>query len=155
MNPRPPLSLAELNSALTAARRCRAEWLLSMDAGVLGLAELVSHATTDPGAPLRAIHLAEILRTQPGWGRRRSKAAMEILRRRIGVPETTPSWRLTVGWLVDRRCSGQRLTALCDQLTNDARSAPSDRFPYTPAAARLPSGRLYQPSPTAEPFETW
>jgi hypothetical protein len=153
MNPRPPLSLAELNSALAAARRCRAEWLLSMDAGLLGVAELVSHASTEEGAPLRAIHLTEILQSQPGWGRRRSKAAMETLRRRTQVGGTTPNHRLTVGWLVDRRSSGQRLTALCDQLTNDPRSAPSGGFPYTPVAR--PSGRLYQSPPAADTFETW
>jgi|GEM_PF-2044283 hypothetical protein len=153
MNPIAPMPIGELNSALAASRRVRAEWLLSMDAGVLGVAELVSHATTEAGAPLRALHIAEVLRTQPGWGRRRTRVAMETLRRRLGVPETTPNHRLTVGWLTDRRSSGNRLTALCDQLTSDPRSAPSAGFPFTPVVP-LPSGRLYQSSSPADTFET-
>jgi hypothetical protein len=146
MSPITPTPIPELNSALAASRRVRAEWLLAMEAGVLGVAELVSHATTEEGAPLRAIHLAEILRTQPGWGRRRTRVAMETLRRRLGVPGTTPDYRLTVGWLVDRRSSGWRRIALCDQLTNDPRSAPSAGFPYTPVDIKLshPPGEIGQ-----------
>jgi hypothetical protein len=132
MKPAGAVPLEQLNSALAGARRVRAEWLLSMNAGVLSLADLVSHADTDAGVALRAIHLMEILQTQPKWGRQRSKVAMEALRRRCEVADSTPNRRLTVGWLIDHRTSGQRVTALGDQLTSGNRSAPSAGFPYTP-----------------------
>jgi len=142
-----PSSMERPRAALAAARRYRAEWLLSMNAGLLGIADLVEAARTEQGRPLRRLTVYELFRTSPDWSKRKADLALETLRRLAAVPADLPSRKLTVGWLVDPRSDGRRVSILADVLLSGQgrRLPPSDRFPYSPVAV-TPS-RRFSPAP--------
>ena len=128
----PPNRVAELNQARAAARRARADWLLALETGVLGVDELVAAAGADPRSPLRRIKLFQLLASLPGSTPSRACGVLAAFRRIAGVPRALPDRELTVGWLVDGRSNPRRVTALVDALNASDRRPPSERFPWSP-----------------------
>lgn len=128
----PPNPVAKLNQAVAAARQARADWLLALEARVLGVDELVATAGSDPRSPLRRIKLFQVLASLPGSTPSRARGVMAAFRRIAGVPRALPDRELTVGWLVDGRSNPRRMTALVDALNASDRQPPSERFPWSP-----------------------
>jgi hypothetical protein len=124
--------VAELNQARAAARRARADWLLALDARVLGVDELVAAASADPQSPLRRIKLFQMIASLPGSTPSRARDMLAAFRPIAGVARSLPDRELTVGWLVDRRSNPRRITALVDALNAPDRRPPSERFPWSP-----------------------
>jgi hypothetical protein len=129
-------SVADMNSARSQAQRLRAEWLLSINAGLLTLPELVEFAATPDGAALRSIRLRGLLMSQPRWGETRADAVLSALRAVLYLPADIPLAKLAVGWLLDNRSAdGRRFDAFLD-VTGTDRIAPWRGFPFSenPAA---------------------
>lgn len=82
----PPNPVAKLNQAVAAARQARADWLLALEARVLGVDELVATAGSDPRSPLRRIKLFQVLASLPGSTPSRARGVMAAFRRIAGVP---------------------------------------------------------------------
>lgn len=140
MAPTPPVGapIQVLHSAREAANRYRAQWLLSVAQGMLSPLELIENAAAEPGRPLRAIRLLELLRTQDGWGMARARGVLCSLRRILNVPDTIPDRDLKIAWLLDNRTAGQRVDAWIDVAGAAAaggRRTPWPRFPYAPPPA--------------------
>lgn len=133
MTPAPPDRHTAASRA-AAARRTRAEWVLSVHLGVTTVPDLIRAARTPEGRPLLRARLATVLAAQDGWSRTRALDAVAHIHRVLGEPADTPARAAarTVQWLVDARCGGHRLHALADAL-NTPRTAPWAGFPYTPA----------------------
>jgi hypothetical protein len=124
--------VAELNQARAAARRARADWLLALESGVLGVDELVAAASADPQSPLRRIRLFQMIASLPMASPSRARDMLAAFRRMAVMPRALPDRELTVGWLVDRRSNPRRITALVDALNASGRQPPSERFPWSP-----------------------
>lgn len=123
-------------SALTQARRkadrTRNEWLVSIDAGVVTVPDLLRAATTESGRALRKLGLRQVLESQPGFSRAQAERVLDHTRTLLGAE---PDLRLTVAWLIDPRTGGRRLQAWADALQQ--RDLPWTGFPYAPK----PNGR--------------
>lgn len=129
--PTPPdYPIADLAADLAAARRVRAEWLIAIEAGMLGAADLVNTAATPSGAALRAVTLHQLFVGQPGWDGAKTARAIMAVRRICGVDRKVPTRRLTVGWALDARSDGRRIRALAEALVGTDRKPPTPRFPY-------------------------
>lgn len=120
------MTLALAHTAKREAERMRAEWLYSVQVGVLTVPDLIQAATSESGRPLRRITLNQLLEAQ-GWGRARNQRALDHIRNLLG---TTSDRRLNVAWLVDARADGRRLQVWADALKE--RVPPWTGFPYTP-----------------------
>ncbi len=128
--PPPPHPVALLGQARAAARRARAEWLLALEATVLGVDELVAAAGASPRSPLRRITLFQVLASLPGATPSRARDDLAAFRRLAGVARAVPNRDLTVGWVVDGRSRPDRITALVDTLGSSDRRSPTERFPW-------------------------
>lgn len=146
INARPPLTVA--NTRKREANRTRAEWLASIQVGVLTVPDLINAALADDGASLRRIGLRQLLLAQ-SWGPTRVERTLTRLRTLTDPPAghhgtkvEASKRRLTVAWLVDRRVRGSRLAAWADVMQE--RTPPWTGFPFTPDPRQdgppLPSG---------------
>lgn len=126
--------------AAARARRYRAEWLLAVAEGFTSPLDLVSHAATNQGRPLRRIRLSELVGTQPGWGAGRVRKTMGGLLHQLAVhgQSQSPTTRLTVGWILDPRSNGRRFDSLIHALT--PRQTPWTGFPFEPQPAKTLGG---------------
>lgn len=123
---RPPRNdMAVVNSAAASARRLRAEWLQSITAGLVSADDLIAHAATDEGAPLRKLSLRQVILAPEGAGDVTLARRMAALAALVRVPA-----RPTVGWLIDTRAGGRRLLAWLDGQTE--RTTPVTGFPFAP-----------------------
>ncbi len=122
-----PLSLA--NAALHSARRQRAEWLIGLDSGLVDPMELIAHSAVDSGRALRRLTLRQVLIAQPRWGATR---ADEVLTRLHAFTHAQAELSgLTVGWLVDNRCTGgTRFSALFDVTATNREDPPWPGYPF-------------------------
>lgn len=124
------MSLALANSAKPAAARTRADFLLSLQTGLISISELIDAATSEDDRALRRLTLRQVLLHQEGWGRARTERVLSELTSSLGL---APTRRLTVAWLIDARAGGRRVRALADALSG---AQPWIGFPYAP----LPAG---------------
>lgn len=107
----------------------RAEWLISVTDGILTVPDIIEHAITGEGIPLRKISLYQLLLAQPGWGRKRTKQTLAHVR---DILETSmPEKEMTVGWLTAPRYGGKNMLAWIDAFTLRY-SAPWAGFPFSP-----------------------
>jgi len=126
-SPPPPVPLSRANAALTTARRQRAEWLIGLDSGLVDPMELIAHSVLDSGRALRRLTLRQILTAQPQWGRTR---AGEVLTRLHAFTHAQAELSgLTVGWLVDNRCTGTRFQAWFDVMATNHEDPPWPGYP--------------------------
>lgn len=115
------------------AHRYRASWLASLAAGMVTVDELVTHAASVEGKPLRTISLAMLLSSQDGWTP--SKAAETVRRftdaaRQKGRTRNAPPDRPTVSWLLDGRSPNRQLHW---QVTLADPDTPWPGFPFAAA----------------------
>jgi hypothetical protein len=132
--------MSAASTGLRVARRVRGEALAGLASGVLSPADLLELAASEDGRALRRILVRTVLR-ELGCTERRCGQLVELLRRLAKVDDDCSSRSLTLGWLLDRRTSGQRVTAFADVLVSGClsgapRSAPSTGWPYAAQAQR-------------------
>ena len=112
------------------AARERAEWLLAVASGVLEISELLETAINDPESVIHKITLRELLLSQEGWGKGRTKRILDSVRDTLGVD--IPIRSMTVGWLLSRKEVGaSRFLAWIDAF-DPRTSAPWVGFPFAP-----------------------
>lgn len=128
----PVPSRAHANAALAAARRTRARWLLAVTAGQVTPTEVIAQAATASGRPLLALTLRQLVIAQPGWGVRRTEAALAKL---ASFSQATTTRRMNISWLLDPRCAGSRYIAWCDVMHTRRDQAPWPGFPFTAGPA--------------------
>ena len=139
--PRNAVTVDALNSARRRAQRLRAEWLTSVHEGFMPVTDLIAYAATEDGAPLRRVRLRELLLSQERWGESRTETVLASLRAVLNLGDDLPLRRITVGWLLDNRTSGQRFDAFLDVLgaaTGAGRSTPWTGFPFTTVTEARP-----------------
>lgn len=110
------------------AQKGRAEWLVSLDAGLLTSKDLFEEASAARGKHLLRIPLRQVLLSTKGIGEARATKVLDRIRRLLGV--STPARDMTVGWLLDSRAGGRRFMAWVDA-TAEHRSEPWSGFPYS------------------------
>ncbi|WP_277209219.1 hypothetical protein [Isoptericola croceus] len=126
-----PASVTQARSALAAARRHRAEYLMSITEGLLEVGDLIKAASAPDGHPLLVLRLHQVLLAQPGWGTTTTDRTLARLAGALGA-ELPPRGRLTVAWLLDPRSDGSRYLAWCEALRTDRTQPPWPGFPHTP-----------------------
>jgi hypothetical protein len=124
---RPSTPLWQANSARDAAAKLRAEWLVSLDAELVSVSDLLLHACTLEGRPLLRLPLRQVLLSQPDLGVARAGKILARIQDLLGLE--MPVRKMTVAWLLDRRAGGRRFMAWLDA-TQKSRSEPWPGFPY-------------------------
>lgn len=136
----PTVGLDRANSALAAARRYRAQWLLSLAYGATSTLELLRHAATVPGRPLTRLTLRQVLGAVPGVGMTTVRRQLQQLLAECGTGSELPN-RVTVGWLLDTRSRGRRLVAWLATVEIDTHQpAAWPGYPYTGAPTEVDLG---------------
>jgi hypothetical protein len=123
----PSTPLWRANNARAEAARDRAEWLVSLDAGVNTAEDLFEFACTFEGRPLLRLPLRQVLLARKGFGTARATKTLARVQSLLGVE--MPVRKMTVAWLLDSRVGGRRFMAWLD-CTRDFRSEPWSGFPY-------------------------
>ena len=123
----PVTSLAVANSARQEADRQRAEWLVSLDAGVTDVADFFEFACTLEGRPLLRVPLRQVMLAGLGFSEAKTRRALDRIQQLLGVEKTTRN--MTVAWLLDSRTGGKRFMAWLEA-TQILRSEPWSGFPY-------------------------
>lgn len=131
-------------SHAAAARRSaamrRAEYLMSVTDGMLGVNDVVEAAAQPGNKPLLRITLHQLLLSQPGWGEVRAGVTLDRLLTLLGLRlDTAGLRRLPLAWLLDPRAAGTRLLAWLDVVT-PGMAAPWPGYPFTPAPSRCLPG---------------
>lgn len=126
----PPTPLANANSALRSARTMRAEWSVGVAEGLLTSVDVIEHACTVEGRPLRRMKLRQLLLSQPHWGQARTGEAMTRFARFAGLAPSADLDELTAGWLIDSRAGGRRISAWLDAVEVRRDGPPWPGFPY-------------------------
>lgn len=147
----PPAPLGQAVTALAAARRYRAQWLLAVADGGVTTLDVLQQAATIPGRPLTRLTLRQLLTAQPGVGNRTVDRQLGQIAAECGTPTRrgrpgarTPGGcaAMTVGWLLDNRVRGVRLTAWLAAVEVDHRDpAPWPGYPFTDPAPTRGGGR--------------
>ncbi len=114
----PAVPLAVANISRSQANNLRAEWLIGLATDLLTVLDLLAHATTPDGRPLRRISLLQLLTAQVGCGQVRAMATLHQLRALLRC--STPYTAMTIGWLLDNRTSGRRLLAFATAMQGGA-----------------------------------
>lgn len=118
---------ALLQSARRLADRKRAEWLLLVNDGTFGPAELLHEAARADGRALLKLSLRQVLLAQKGWGRKKTDAVLSHIFSIVGGKIEVR--QATVGWLLDPRAGGRRFGAWLDAF--EPKSGPLwPGFPY-------------------------
>lgn len=125
----PAVPLAVANISRTQANSLRAEWLFGVASDYLTVMDLLAHATTAAGRPLRRISLFQLLTAQVGYGSATANLTLDRLRSNLRC--TTSNTEMTIGWLLDNRTAGRRLRALTVALRPSERE-PWPGWPFTP-----------------------
>lgn len=110
----PPVPLAVANISRAQANSLRAEWLFGLASDYLTLLDLLAHATSKAGRPLRRISMFQLLTAQVGCGPATANSTLDRLRALLRCTTGNPA--MTVGWLLDNRTGGRRLLALTTAL---------------------------------------
>lgn len=127
----PPVPLAVANISRAKAQEVRAEWLIGVAADLLTMTDLLNHAASPQGRPLRRISLFQLLTSRPGRGPATAKAALSQLRAALRC--TTPNKSMTIGWLLDNRAGGRRFVAWVNCVEVGRELAPWANWPFAPA----------------------
>lgn len=127
--PAPRNGIAGMRSASARAGVMRGDWLMNVNSGLATPAELIEHAVTEAGRPLRRIGLRQVIAAQP----RVSLIAADADLRRVLVELGGGSFdvrSMTVGWLVDPRSRGRRFAAWMRVTSAPADCPPWSAFPW-------------------------
>lgn len=114
---------------LAAARRQRAEYLVSLAEGLLTPLDLVEAATSDSGRALRKIGLRQMHLNCQGWGRRRTDRLLAGLASRLDLDPAGVQEK-QVAWLIDPRSGGRRFLAWLD-VQHEKTEGPWSGFPMS------------------------
>lgn len=117
------------------ARAKRNGWLVALEAGMVGIADLLAAAAEPDGRALRQLVLADVLYAamrfkypaSPSYARRASRAILAEVLTRAGAPGARG---VKLSWLLWSRSGGRRVDALAEALGRDTRKPPSERWPY-------------------------
>jgi len=117
------------------ARALRKGWLSALEAGMVGIGDLLAAAATPEGAPLRRLALADVLYAtvrhrypaSSGYARRVSRAMLAEV---LSAARRPGARGVKVAWLLSAQSDGRRLDALADALSRGERKPPSERWPY-------------------------
>ena len=136
----PTIDAAAANAASVTANRRRAEFLQLVAKEVLTVHDVIAEAARPGNKALLRIGLDQLLRAQSGWGWTRSRGALARVLTFCSLRADNATIRsIDIGWLVDPRAAGTRLTAFLD-VTSEASGAPWLGFPYTSAPELLTGG---------------
>ena len=128
--PNTPLSVA--NVALTEARVMRGEWLQLLASGSVTVTDLLVAAADGEGSPLRRLRLEQVLAAQEEWSIERARTVVDMTVRDSGN-RSKPKGPPTVGWLLDPRSDGRRVSAFAAAMAS-LEFNRLDRFPFRPLA---------------------
>lgn len=124
---KPPVNdVRALNSARREASLYRAEWLMSLTAGIVTIPDLMSEAANPEARALLKLSLRQVLLSQPGWGRRKAERILTHIESVTGA--RMERRKITVGWLLDPRAGGRRYAAWLDAF--EPKTTPHPGFPY-------------------------
>ncbi|WP_433673919.1 hypothetical protein [Microbacterium gorillae] len=126
-------SLAVANESAEHARQVRADWLFSLQDGVVSMFDIITQACEPDGRPLLRIGLVRLLEHQDGWSRHAAITTINQTLRLLSLPELSArgAAKLTVQWLVDARSGGRRQLAFADAMDSKTQ-LPWPGFPYSP-----------------------
>ncbi len=144
--PRPRNSVDLLNRARAAKRRQRAEVLVALENGLLGIWDVLLLASTPEGEALRLIPVVTLLRSIPGWTHPMVRATITRLKERLSLPRDTPMRGVTVAMIVDKRSGGRRIQELADLISAYERPGLG-KFPFQPVQSTYSEVAQWQ-SPT-------
>jgi len=127
---RPVNPVEALNDARRAQRRMRAQTLVALEEGMIGMWDVVVLATTTDGDGLRSIPLSTLLRYYPNWTPRMAHSGVRVFRTALSLPSDTPDRKVSVSLLVDRRTYASRVVRLVDAMSTIERPSLGARFPF-------------------------
>lgn len=114
-----------------ANRRYRADWLESLDAGLVTPMDLLKHAATPAGRPLLRLTMRQVLLSVPHTSVPAAEKVLSQLRDVTGCHDISLG-KLTVGWLLDNRAKGSRQAAWIGLDKQFRNSPPWPGYPFTP-----------------------
>lgn len=117
MNARPSGGALASPEVARAARKSaatmRAEYLASVNSGLLSVFDVIDSVQSETAKPLLKISLRQLLLAQEGWGVKRTDDALKM----VATFTACEVDKMTIGWLTDPRARGTRVIAFADALS--------------------------------------